>query len=132
MLPKGLHIRQENLPDFTKDDGQEISSLTISADGSWVVFVRGGDHGANWETGQPVNPAFDTEPFKVQVASIPFGGGAVKIFVRRGSACRLSRRKDRRLHKEQPGLDGANRWSHRGKECLYHPWECQFSQMVAG
>ena len=50
----------------------------LSADGTWVVFVRGGDHGANWESGLPVNPAFDTEPFKVQVASIPFSGGSVK------------------------------------------------------
>ncbi|HVU57504.1 MAG TPA: prolyl oligopeptidase family serine peptidase [Puia sp.] len=63
---------------FSKDDGQEITSLSISGDGRWVIFVRGGDHGANWDSEMPVNPAFDTEPFKVQVASVPFEGGTVK------------------------------------------------------
>jgi len=31
------------ITDFNKDDGQEISSLSISDNGKWVVFVRGGD-----------------------------------------------------------------------------------------
>ena len=66
------------LTDFSTDDGQEISSLSISDNGQWVVFVRGGDHGANWESDQPVNPDFETQPFKVQIASIPFAGGPVK------------------------------------------------------
>jgi dipeptidyl aminopeptidase/acylaminoacyl peptidase len=77
-VAEGPAYTPRKLTDFTKDDGQEITSLTLSDDGSWVVFVRGGDHGANWENGQPVNPAFETEPFKVQVASIPFNGGPVK------------------------------------------------------
>jgi dipeptidyl aminopeptidase/acylaminoacyl peptidase len=77
-VAEGPAYTPRKLTDFTKDDGQEITSLTISDDGNWVVFVRGGDHGANWEGGQPVNPAFETEPFKVQVASIPFNGGQPK------------------------------------------------------
>jgi len=77
-VAEGPAYTPRKLTEFAKDDGQEITSLTLSADGSWVVFVRGGDHGANWENGQPVNPAFETEPFKVQVASVPFSGGAVK------------------------------------------------------
>ncbi|HEY4289304.1 MAG TPA: prolyl oligopeptidase family serine peptidase [Puia sp.] len=63
---------------FSTDDGQEISSLSTSDNGQWVVFVRGGDHGANWESDEPVNPDFETQPFKVQIASIPFAGGPVK------------------------------------------------------
>jgi dipeptidyl aminopeptidase/acylaminoacyl peptidase len=77
-VAEGPAFTPRKLTDFTKDDGQEITSLSITADGNYVVFVRGGDHGANWENGQPVNPAFDTEPFKVQVAVIPFEGGTVK------------------------------------------------------
>ena len=77
-VAEGPAYTPRKLTEFTKDDGQEITSLTLSADGSWVIFVRGGDHGANWESGQPVNPAFETEPFKVQVASVPFNGGPVK------------------------------------------------------
>jgi len=77
-VAEGPAFKPRMLTSFAKDDGQEITSLTLSADGHWVVFVRGGDHGANWEGGLPVNPAFDTEPFKVQVASVPFAGGDVK------------------------------------------------------
>jgi dipeptidyl aminopeptidase/acylaminoacyl peptidase len=66
------------LTDFSTDDGQEISSLSVSDNGQWVVFVRGGDHGANWESDQPINPDFETQPFKVQISSIAFAGGPVK------------------------------------------------------
>src|SRR5215475_1818906 len=33
---------------FTADDGQELTQLTFSDDGRTLVFVRGGDHDANW------------------------------------------------------------------------------------
>jgi dipeptidyl aminopeptidase/acylaminoacyl peptidase len=77
------------LTNFSADDGQEISGLSISDDGQWVVFVRGGDHGANWETDQPVNPSFETQPFKVQVAAVPFAGGPVK-YLSEGDAPEIS------------------------------------------
>ena len=77
-VAEGPAFTPRKLTDFSEDDGQEITSLSISADGRWVVFVRGGDHGANWDGGLPVNPAADTQPFKVQVACIPFAGGMVK------------------------------------------------------
>lgn len=66
------------LTHFNNDDGQEINSLLISHDGQWVVFVRGGDHGANYDTGLPINPAGSATPFKMQVAIVPFAGGDVK------------------------------------------------------
>src|SRR5690349_13010427 len=37
-------FRARKLTNFTNDDGQELTSLSISADGKWVVFVRGGEH----------------------------------------------------------------------------------------
>ncbi len=63
---------------FDKDDAQEISSLSISDNGQWVVFVRGGDHGANWDDELPVNPAAAVNPLKVQLYSVPFAGGEAK------------------------------------------------------
>ncbi len=33
---------------FTEDDGEELTQLTFSPDGAVLVFVRGGDHDANW------------------------------------------------------------------------------------
>jgi dipeptidyl aminopeptidase/acylaminoacyl peptidase len=77
-VAEGPDYTPRKLTDFSADDGQEISGINISADGQWVVFARGGDHGANWEGGLPVDPMSDTQPFKMQVASIPWAGGTVK------------------------------------------------------
>ncbi|MGH8114431.1 MAG: S9 family peptidase [Rhodanobacteraceae bacterium] len=41
---------------FTQDDGQEITQLTFSPDGNELVFVRGGDHDANWPEKVPADP----------------------------------------------------------------------------
>ena len=77
-VAEGPNYVPRKLTNFTKDDGQEISSLKITDDGASVVFVRGGEHGGNWETGLPINPAHDAQAFKVQVARIAFGGGETK------------------------------------------------------
>ena len=66
------------LTNFNEDDGQEITNVSISDDGNWVVFVRGGEHSGNWETGLPVNPSFDLLAYKVQILSVPFQGGKVQ------------------------------------------------------
>jgi len=42
----GLTPRQ--VTQFKADDGQELTGLTFSPDGRTLVFVRGGDHDANW------------------------------------------------------------------------------------
>ncbi len=66
------------LTNYSDDDGQEISSLSISNDGKWVVYVRGGDHGSNWNDDVPVNAAFSPTPPKVQIWTVPFAGGEPK------------------------------------------------------
>jgi dipeptidyl aminopeptidase/acylaminoacyl peptidase len=66
------------LTSFNEDDGQEITSLSISDDGNWVVFVRGGEHSGNWESGSPVNVTSSITAKSVSVLSIPFVGGATK------------------------------------------------------
>ncbi|MFA6946940.1 MAG: S9 family peptidase, partial [Pedobacter sp.] len=73
-VSEGPDFSPRKLTEYTKDDGQEISSLTISPDGKWIVFVRGGDHGSR-EASVPVQAAFDPLGAKVQVISIPFDGG---------------------------------------------------------
>jgi dipeptidyl aminopeptidase/acylaminoacyl peptidase len=67
------------LTNYTKDDGQEISSLSVSADGQWVVYVRGGEHSGNRDRSVIVNPAFDPIPPKIQVFTIKFAGGMPKL-----------------------------------------------------
>jgi len=59
----------EKLTAFDEDDGQEITSLTISADGHWAVFVKGGDHGANTAV-RPVNPSSSLVIQKIVIYSI--------------------------------------------------------------
>ena len=77
-VAEGPDYTPRKLTDYTIDDGQEITGLSISADGKWVVFARGGDHGSNWDDALPVNPTSEIQPFKMQVASVPWAGGAVK------------------------------------------------------
>src|SRR5205823_4055282 len=66
---------------YTDDDGQELTNLTFSPDGKTIVYVRGGDHGANWPadgnllpnpTGSPAQP-------KMQVWAVSSNGGAPKL-----------------------------------------------------
>src|SRR4051794_8641178 len=45
----GPQYKARQLTNYTLDDGQELTSLSISADGKYVVYVRGGEHSANWE-----------------------------------------------------------------------------------
>ena len=77
-VAEGPAFTPRKLTNYLKDDGQEITSLSISGDGKWVVFVRGGDHGSNWDHSLPLNPAFEPTPFHVQVGSVPFNGGETK------------------------------------------------------
>ncbi len=73
-------------PDFTprrltsylRDDGQELTSLSFSSDGTRLVYVRGGAHSSNWpaEGNLAPDPAGDPAQPKVQVWSIAVAGGS--------------------------------------------------------
>ncbi len=75
---EGPDFKPRKLTQFTKDDGQELTSLTLTEDGKTVVFVRGGEHGSNWDTELPVNPSGDLKPFTVKIGVVPFAGGETK------------------------------------------------------
>src|SRR4051812_18520077 len=77
-VAEGPEFKARRLTNFMKDDGQEITSVSLSNDGKWVVFVRGGDHGSNWDEELAVNPAFAAAPLKVKVMSVSFDGGEPK------------------------------------------------------
>ena len=59
------------------DDGQEITQLTFSPDGSRLVFVRGGDHDANWPAEGNLSPDPASSPVQPETAiwSVPLTGG---------------------------------------------------------
>lgn len=77
-VAEGPAFAARRLTSYQADDGQELTSVQLSPDGARVVFVRGGDHGSNWDDALPVNPAGATSPVKVQVWSVPFAGGEPK------------------------------------------------------
>lgn len=88
-VAEGPAFTAKKITGFTRNDGQELTSLSISADSKWVLFVRGGDHGSNYDGGLPINAAHETNPFKVQVGSVPFAGGETR-FLSEGDAPELS------------------------------------------
>ena len=75
-VAEGPDFKARRLTEYLKDDGQALSSVSVSADGKWVVYLRGGDFGSNWDDALSVNPTFSPEPPKVQIWSIAFDGGA--------------------------------------------------------
>lgn len=78
-VAEGPDYKYRKLTSFDKDDAQEITSLTITDDGQRVVFVRGGDHGSNWDVSLPINPLADAIPNTVKIWSVPFSGGDLKL-----------------------------------------------------
>jgi dipeptidyl aminopeptidase/acylaminoacyl peptidase len=70
-VAEGPEWKARQLTNYAVDDGQELTSVSISADGKYVVYVRGGEHSANWE-GPPPNPTSNPVAPKVQIWSIPF------------------------------------------------------------
>ena len=78
-VAEGPEFKARRLTSYETDDGQELTSLAISRDGKYVVYVRGGDHGSNWESSLGVNPAMSATQARVQIWSVPFAGGEPKL-----------------------------------------------------
>jgi dipeptidyl aminopeptidase/acylaminoacyl peptidase len=76
----------------SEDDGQEITQLTFSPDGSRLVFVRGGDHDANWpaEGGLPPNPTSSPVLPEISIWSAPLTGGGEPVKLAEGDAPAIS------------------------------------------
>ena len=78
-VAEGPDFKARQLTNYSADDGQELTSVSVSADGKYVVYVRGGDHGSNFDSSAPVNPAMSAVATKVQIWSVPFSGGEPKL-----------------------------------------------------
>lgn len=61
------------------DDGQELTNLVVASDDAHVVYVRGGDHDANWPDPLQPNPASYTTQPDMQVWSVSTSSGAPKL-----------------------------------------------------
>jgi dipeptidyl aminopeptidase/acylaminoacyl peptidase len=75
LVAEGPSFKARQLTSFADDDGQAFSSVSLSTNGEWCVFIRGGDFGSNWSDEEPVNALSYPEPAEVGIWSIPFAGG---------------------------------------------------------
>src|SRR5580692_7157516 len=62
---------------YRDDDGQEITQLTFSPDGSRLVFVLGGDHDANWPAEGNLAPDPSSSPVQplTSIWAVGLNGG---------------------------------------------------------
>ncbi|HUL18197.1 MAG TPA: DPP IV N-terminal domain-containing protein, partial [Steroidobacteraceae bacterium] len=62
---------------YAEDDGQELTHLTFSPDGRTLVYVRGGDHDANWPAEGHLQPDPTSSPEQpvMTIWSVPVTGG---------------------------------------------------------
>lgn len=102
-VAEGPEFKARRLTNYETDDGQELTSLTISSDGNFVVYVRGGDHGSNFDSSVGVNPAMGTTQMKVQVWSVPFAGGEPKL-LGEGDEPTISPKSDRVVFLKERGI----------------------------
>ena len=66
---------------YTQDDGQEITQIHFDRAADTIVFVRGGDHDANWpaEGDLAPDPAGTATEDKVGIYAVPFAGGDPRL-----------------------------------------------------
>jgi dipeptidyl aminopeptidase/acylaminoacyl peptidase len=74
-VAEGPDFVARRLTSYLADDGQELSAIAVAPDGRRVVYLRGGDHGSNWDDDVPVNVASRPTPPAVQILSLPWEGG---------------------------------------------------------
>ncbi len=79
-VAEGPDFVARKLTNYVEDDGQEFSSVSISSDGSWILYIRGGDFGSNWDDALPVNPLHHPHPPAVELWAVSFEGGEPTSF----------------------------------------------------
>ena len=96
-LAEGPSFDARRLTPYQDDDGQELTSLSFSSDGKTIVYVRGGDHGSNWDAEgnlQP-NPASSAVQPRMQVWAMATGGAAAPKLLGEGDTPAISPAGDR-------------------------------------
>jgi dipeptidyl aminopeptidase/acylaminoacyl peptidase len=125
------------ITDFNEDNGQEISNLQFSDDGNFLIFVRGGEHGSNWDYNVGINPSQERLMPKVEIWKVPIiGGHAVMLaegdepvvspdnqtiaFVKNKQVWTVSNAKEPYQLFEIKGSVGSLSWSPDGKFLLFN------------
>ena len=100
----GQQERQpRKLTHATTDDGQELTQLAFSSDGGQLLYVRGGDHDANWPAQGNLAPTPDNSPTeaKVTIWTVSVANpGSAPVQVAEGDSPALSTRGELAFVKE--------------------------------
>ena len=88
-VAQGPAFKPRQLTRFTQDDGQEITQLTFAPDANELVFVRGGDHDANWPEKLSPDPSSSAVEPKVMLWTADLNGGTARVLTE-GDAPALS------------------------------------------
>ncbi len=90
-VARGPSFAPRQVTRYADDDGQEIAQLAFSPDGTRLVYVRGGDHDANWPAEGNLAPDPDSSTVEPQVTiwSVP-PNGEVPVKIAEGDAPALS------------------------------------------
>ncbi|MDT5263362.1 MAG: hypothetical protein QOC61_2366 [Acidobacteriota bacterium] len=75
-VAEGPQFQARQLTHYERDDGQELSEVSFSADGNWVVFTRGGDRN---RAGDYPNPTSDVAGAKQMVMAANWTTGQVRV-----------------------------------------------------
>jgi dipeptidyl aminopeptidase/acylaminoacyl peptidase len=75
-VAEGPQFQARQLTHYEKDDGQELSELSFSADGNWIVFTRGGDRN---RAGDYPNPTSDASGAKQTVIAANWTTGQARV-----------------------------------------------------
>jgi dipeptidyl aminopeptidase/acylaminoacyl peptidase len=95
-VASGPDFAPRKITSYAGDEGQELTGLTFSADGRTLVYVRGGDHGANWPAEGNLMPDPSSSPVqpKMQVWAVATAGGTPTV-IGEGDNPAISPRGDR-------------------------------------
>ena len=72
---EGPDFRPYQATSYTEDDGQEITQLSFAPDGDHLVYVRGGNHDANWQDKLAPDPTASPVQPQVTIWSVSLKGG---------------------------------------------------------
>ncbi|MGH8317465.1 MAG: S9 family peptidase [Steroidobacteraceae bacterium] len=74
-VAEGPGYRARKVTNYTGDDGQELTNIHFSRDGRYIIYVRGGDHDANWPEPVQPDPSASPEQQEMQVWAVALAGG---------------------------------------------------------
>ncbi len=91
-LARGPSFAPLQITHESADDGQEITQITFSPDGSSLVYVRGGDHDANWPAEGNLAPDPSSSPVQPETSiwSVPLTGAGEPVKLAEGDAPAIS------------------------------------------